>query len=74
MDVVTHAMMGAVAVAAGAAAGAAVFVVNVAGWWAWGTMTIGRVLAVQIPVTAIGLWLQIRSPHYRGVGARYQRR
>jgi hypothetical protein len=53
---------------------AGVFVVNVAGWWAWDAMTIWRVLAVQLPVTALVIWLQVRSPHYRGVYARYQRR
>jgi hypothetical protein len=49
---------------------AAVFLANVAAWTWSGRFSWTAVLAVQLPVTALVVALEIRSPRYHGVFSR----
>jgi hypothetical protein len=49
---------------------AAAFVVNVFAWTAAGEFYWGRVLAIQLPITAFLIALEMTRPRYHGIGAR----
>jgi len=46
-----------------------IFLIDFATWTALGEFSWLGVLAVQTPITAVLIWMELKSPRYRGVAA-----
>lgn len=48
---------------------AGIFLANMVGWMGSGSFSWAGVLAIQLPLTALLVALEVRSPRYHGIGS-----